>query len=347
MKTLNNTPTAPIELKALNSSTSSNQAAEHTVAEDLFEIPVGCTVESVTEMVQSLTELPAYFIWWPDTLQMWCAPTEECLNKSFIYREDLEIAIVEDVELLAEYYSDRAAKLTAGKVLSHRCFILNYPALEKYEVYYAANYPMVRYGKVTPDGTTVMAFKDRFERDATILELEAEYENSRSDIKSVLRKQIAFDEALAVVDGSIVNNMAAAAIAYMDFYGMQRQSRVFSYKGEVAKSIDAELEAALMALRLCGATKKNNVTIYSDNSSVSSLINKGGRIDSRVAPKVTALLNRMRADGAQVRCLGIHTKNKNVVGVEDKALKYLHNMCDRECTQMMELYGVYGSKRKE
>ena len=341
MNTTTKAPARAVVLQAINSNTINDKEPERCISDELLEIPIGCTAENVVAMLESVVTLPAFFIWCEDTLQMWCAPTEDCLNTSFIYRGDLEIAIIEDVSQITDYYEERAAKLQPGSVTSKKCFILNNPPAETYEVYYASNYPVMRYGKVTPDGMTVMAFNNRFERDAAILKLEEHYSRiSKGSARSLVKKAMTTEEAVIVSDGCVAGNIGACAAVYIDMFGVTKQVRSLKFTSDRTNVLIAELEGALLAFRICAGNRKKKVTYYTDNRAVLEVI-QGTQANNKVAQKLQQIISKLRLDGANITCLEVHPKNKKVHGTGDKAIQHFHNLCDKECTAMLDLHDVF------
>ena len=96
-----------------------------------------------------------YLIWCEWSQQMWYAPTKLCLDQNFIYRDDIEILDIEACESAQAWYLSKTINVEQGVCPSRKCYILDNPGVEQYEVYHESNYPSLKYCFSTTKGCFV------------------------------------------------------------------------------------------------------------------------------------------------------------------------------------------------
>lgn len=327
-------PSEEYQLEALITDTpveSRRDVAEPTP--DLQTLKKGSEIEITKDMIGG------YLVWCANTEETWFAPTRLCLNQNFIYREDLEILLVEDVETASAWAHERNDSLMPGLVTRKTCYILDNPGIEKYEVYFDPCYPAQQYGKCSPQGTTVRQYRNRFQRDIAILELDIKYSKaSAKSASNMVQQELAEDQAIIVSDGAFIHNNSSCSFYYLDNESVVKSSECARPSDKDQGVIIAEINGAYRALSMCFNRRRTNITYYYDNTSiVASLSSK--RMDS--IPEVRRyrkLLERMDGLGYKIEFVEIHPKRGATRDAENKALMYFHNSCDSECRVMADLF---------
>lgn len=309
----------------------------------------GCKEEDATstELIEVTTDPygvdfhvseDAYCVFCKDTAQMWFAPNKRCLNKNFIYRDDLVIQWVTSNTEVIEFWKKHMAGVCVSVSLRKTCYILDIPMNETYEVYYQSDYPTVRYGSATPKGTAIIKCKDRFHRDAIILQLENKYANS--SMKSAgeyTGRKFEKDEAIIVSDGAWWKEKIASSVFYLD-----SDSVIHFTEGGLPSDakqgiIIAEIKAATNALSLCYQHRKKRITYYYDNTNI---LNVFKNTRTEYIPEIKEykrLCEKMHRYGYEINFVELHPKTGENRDVENKALMYFHNQCDAACSSMCDL----------
>lgn len=330
-ETTNQSGSECVELKAISrDNISIGSKLEHR--NDLIEI------QSDPSSIDFHIKNHAYCVFCKDTAQMWFAPTENCLNRNFIYRDDLIIKYVRLNEEVAEFWNVHMTALGTGVVLRKSCYILDIPMNETYEVYYQSDYPTTRYGAATPKGASVIKCRDRFHRDAVILQLENKYANS--SMKSAgeyTGREFEKDEAIIVSDGAWWKEKIASSVFYLD-----SDSVIHFTEGGLPSDakqgiIIAEIKAATNALSLCYQHRKRKITYYYDNTNI---LNVFKNTRTEYIPEIKEykrLCEKMYKYGYEINFVELHPKTGENRDVENKALMYFHNQCDAACSSMCDL----------
>ena len=280
-----------------------------------------------------------YLVWCKDTEETWFAPTEQCLNQNFIYRDDLEIFAIPDWDSAQEWAYERNKNLMPGLITRKTCYILDNPSIEKYEVYYDPSYPSQQYGKCSPQGTTVRQYKDRFQRDMAIMELDMKYsKQSRKSAKAMISGEMGPDQAIIISDGAYIHGNSSCSYFYMDSQGIIKNSECVLPSVKEHGVIIAEINGARRALSLCMGRHKTDITYYYDNTAVVSLLTSK-RMDAVSEVKsYKKLLEKMNSLGYKVNFVEIHPKRGETRDEENKALMFFHNACDAECRYISNLF---------
>lgn len=320
-----------VELKAV-----STESVRHTKSKK------GPT-DQLIEVGPALTELPTgigigYYIRCEDTGQTWYAPDEETLNANFIFREDLQIELVEDSAAFMALYSKAGALDQLGVYKSKVCRILDNPAAELYEVYYDSAYPMIKYGKATPQGTSIHKYPDRFHRDFAIIELDELYANSSIKLARELTKHsLDADSAIIITDGAYLKNMQASATYYLDNLVVHHSVEGRAPEDDTQAVLLSEINAALMALTMCYVKKKHSISYFYDNTSIINVF-RNRKLDYLETVKdYKALIARMDREGFSINFYELHPKSDADKDNLNKALVFFHNRCDAACTDMADV----------
>lgn len=331
-------PKGFVELKSLTRDVVEEKRINGKATADLIVLEQG--VLSSLELLYEVAGKSGYLIWCADTYEMWYAPTQLCLDSNFIYRDDLEIKPigVNDAELL-EWYNSKVEGHNYGIVTCKKCYILDNPACETYEVYYNSNYPSLHYGVATPKGCTVHSYANRFQRDIAILELDELYSNtSNKEAGKLITKPMAENEAIIISDGAWIKGTCACAYVYLD-----NKAVVKNVEGVVPTDTEqailiGELLGAFNALMLCYVRKKTNITYYYDNTNV-PLLFKNKKLSA--IPEVVEykkLLIMMHNEGYNVTFVEIHPKTGENKAEENKALMFFHYQCDFACREIADIF---------
>lgn len=277
-----------------------------------------------------------YCSWSEDT---WFCPTRKCLDTNFIYRNDIDIYEVEDDELAYQTAVKLTGDLYPGVVPKKVCYVLDDPGNETYEVYYDVNFPKAKYGKTTPNGMFIHRYANRFHRDMFILEIDAYYSNSSSkQAGKLVSKGYDVDEAIIISDGCWLRNSCASSFVYLDKTDVVSQTRGFLPSEPEQSVLIAEIVAAMDAIRYAVNRDKKNITLYYDNSSIINVF-RNRRME--YLPEIVEykqLLTSLSDTSISLTFTDIHPKSGENREEENKALMYFHNMCDRSCREMTEVF---------
>ena len=304
--------------------------------DDLIFLPKGVCREEISMKIEN-TE--GFFIGCRDTEQCWIAPDEACLNKNFIYREDLFITNFSSKNEVIETYLEFNKDYMSGVMTRESCYILDNPGNETYEVYYDSNYPTLHYGIATPRGTFIHKYKDRFHRDMAILGLDELYSSSSGkEANKFTDREFKNNEAIIISDGAWLRNVCSYCFFYLDKDGVAKQSSIH-YPTEPDQAVlIAELTGAYHALKMCRDMHKTKVTYYYDNTSIVNVFNNKKTEYIEEVKKFKDLVRELNDKGFQVNFVEIHPKTGENRENENKALMYFHNACDSECRQMSDIF---------
>lgn len=265
-------------------------------------------------------EMPSsgYLIWCEWSKQMWYAPTLECLNKSFIYRDDLVILVVYNSGVY-EWFEEKM-KSKQGLCPSRKCYILDRPKLGMYEVFYESDYPTKEYGCSTPKGCKVHAFANRFERDAAIVELDKAYD--RNSPTAITENNLGDREAIIVMSSDV----GVYSYVYYDSYGMRTTSNTF-IPTDIKNALFASAsKCAWDALMHCTHTKRDKITFYYDDESL--LI--------AASDKALANIEEVRLLQKLIASMDHHAYEVEFLPIGED-LKPLYNSCRKNCRDALEL----------
>lgn len=307
--------------------------------EDLIELPKAVEDSRVLTPCIQPYDSKGYIITDKVTEQTWYAHDTLCLNKNFIYRDDIEITPIDNFTELWEIYREFNKDFLPGVITGKACYILDNPGNETYEVYYDSNYPSLHYGKATPQGCFIHKYKNRFHRDMAILELDNLYSNSsQKDARVMADKALKPNEAIIISDGAWMNNICTYSFFYIDKDCIKRQSAVHIPSEPDQAVLIAELKGAYEALKMCQLMKKTHITYYYDNTSVVNVFNnrKTEYIDE--VKEFKDFAKQLHDAGYDINFVEIHPKTDENKDKENKALMFFHNTCDSECRTMSEIF---------
>lgn len=278
---------------------------------------------------------------WSD--QLWYSKDRTNLNMNFIYRDDLDIIEIHNFTEFLEVYGQHnhpvVDKDNPLQRPSTACWILDNPANESYEVYNVSAYPSLKYGKATPTGMFVHRYQNRFYRDMAILELDDLYSNQSSkQAGKLVSEPMKGSEAIIISDGAWMKNSCSSAFIYIDNTTVVRQT-VGHLPSEVDQGVlISEIVGATEALRYCMAKNKKRIKYYYDNTSILNVFkNRKTEYISEIK-EYKDLLQKMDEDAYQVEFIELHPKTDENRDKENKALMFFHNMCDRDCREMTDIY---------
>ena len=206
-------PDNEVTLLAVSKESKEHAKTQRDPTDDLVEIKEHLDEAAFNALIQGA----GYLVFCPTTAQMWYAHDKLCLDRNFIYREDLDILTVSGETGVFEWFNDRVKDINFGIQTCKKCYILDNPGNETYEVYSDSNYPSVKYGKATPQGCFVHVYANRFHRDMAILELDDLYANSSNKQAGKLTaKAFGPREAIIVSDGAWMREQATFSYYYLD-----------------------------------------------------------------------------------------------------------------------------------
>ena len=327
-------PEVEYELKSIYEEDFERKKTQKDPTDDLVFLPKGNIDAAVAQV-----SVGGFMVWCGNTQEMWFAPTKLCLDQNFIYRKDLEIIEVTSIDDAKIFYEDRSGYLLPGVITRKKCYILDNPAGECYEVYYESNYPSMKYGKATPSGMFVYNYENRFHRDMAIVELDELYSTaSKKTAESLVAKKLKPNEAIVISDGAWLKETCSSACYYIDV-----DSMLNLVSGKIPSEPDqavliSEITGATLALGICHAKGKRCITYYYDNTSIVNVFKnrKTEYIEEIKAYK--ELLETMDKEGYSVTFVELHPKTGEGDAVDNKALCFFHNNCDRECREIADIF---------
>lgn len=323
-------PTEKVTLGSVSKESITHSKTQKDPTSDLVELDLSVKAEELD------LSMGGFLVWCGYTKQMWYAHSTLCLNQNFVYRDDLEILMVEDLDATKSWYTERASSKEPGEYCSRKCYILDNPCNETYEVYYESNYPSLKYGYSTPKGCFVHRYENRFHRDMAILELDELYTNS--SLKGYNQKELSYDEAIIISDGAWVKGSCSSSFVYIDVKGLCKQTMGFTPSDPKQAVLIAEITGAHKALEMCYRNRKYNIKYYYDNTSIFNVF-RNRRTEA--IPEVKAykeLLRNMDRQGYTIEFIELHPKTGATRDVDNKALQFFHNSCDAACRDMAEIF---------
>lgn len=326
-------PTEKVTLNSVSKESVHHTKTQKDPTEDLVEL-------DLSKDASELTLNPGgYLVWCQNTKQMWYAHSTLCLNQNFVYREDLEILMVEDLDACKSWYTERASTKEPGEYNSRKCYILDNPCNETYEVYYESNYPSLKYGYSTPKGCFVHLYPNRFHRDMAILELDDLYSNS--SLKSAVeltKKQLDSDEAIIISDGAWLKGSCSSSFVYMDNESVCKQSEGFLPSDDKQAVLIAEIVGAYRALQMCFNRRKYRIRYYYDNTSILNVFRNRKTEYINEIRAYKELLQNMDYRGYTIEFIELHPKTGETRDTDNKALQFFHNGCDTACREMADIF---------
>ena len=327
-------PDEEVTLLAVSNESREHAKTQRDPTDDLVEIKEHYDANQL----QGITKGEGYLIFCPQTAQMWYAHDKLCLDRNFIYREDLEIVAINEIEGVFEWFNQRAEPINFGIQTCKKCYILDNPGNETYEVYFDSNYPSIKYGKATPQGCFVHIYTNRFHRDMAILELDELYANSSNKQAGKLTaKKFGPREAIIVSDGAWMKEQATFSFYYLD-----DKSVIHCTEGTVPSEPDqavliSEINGAYYALKKCMERNKGEITYYYDNTSILNVFrNRKTEYISEIK-RYKELLERMHNLGYKINFVELHPKTGETRDTDNKALQFFHNRCDAACRDMADI----------
>ena len=324
-------PTEEVRLQSVSRESTQHTKSQKDPTDDLIELTGDAPI---------IEGYDGYLVYCKDTAQIWYAPTKQCLDANFIYRDDLEILNMDGKENeVRVWYETRWFAHDHGVKPSRKCYILDNPCNESYEVYYDSNYPSLKYGKATPKGCFIHCYSNRFHRDMAILELDDLYTNSSLKAAvNLTKKKLNAHDAIIVSDGAWMKESCASACFYIDNKSVVKLTQGFCPSEPDQAVLISELTAAYNAISLCKANMKTNIRFYYDNTSILNCFRnrKTEYIDE--VRRYKALLNELDEAGFIIEFIELHPKTGEERELDNRALQYFHNRCDQECREMADIF---------
>ena len=329
-------PAEEFVLRAITEEEFERKKYQKDPTDDLIELVPELEVSQIENTFKGGT---GYAVWCADTLQLWYAHNKLCLDQNFIYRNDLQIFEITDAAALIKIYDNFVSKVNPGYITKKRCYILDNPAAETYEVYYDADYPSIKYGKATPNGMFIHKSDNRFHRDMKIIELDKLYaDSSRKEAGDLIYKQMSGDEAIVVSDGSYMKEACTSAFYYIDNMSMTKQSYAVLPSEPDQAVLISEINGAMNALRYCRMMGKKKIKYYYDNTSIINIFRnrKTEYIDEIRDYK--ALVEEMDREGYEITFIELHPKTGEERDKANAGLMFFHNYCDKDCRELADIF---------
>lgn len=322
-----------VTLKAIIDSAPVQEVAPAAPTKDLIKLAKGSDLEFPDNV-----RAGGYFIWCEDTKETWYAPDTKVLDDNFLFRGDLTIIEVTDVQRAKQEVLNHNEGLFPGEVTRKSCYVLDNPSIEKYEVFYDPAYVTQRYGTCSPKGTCVLRYKDRFARDADILKLDKKYTTTSAlEANRVVSELLDRKQAIIVSDGAMANSNISSTFIYIDDSGVVKQSESRLPSDVTQGVIIAEIRGAYNALSLCYSRRKTNITYYYDNTAIVDILSNTKNNSIPEVRKYRELCAKMDAAGYSINFVDVHPKRGDHTA-DNKAVLFLHNLCDSSCTDMLDLF---------
>ena len=324
-------PDTEVALNSLAKESTQHAKTQKDPTDDLVEVGVG-------EKSMPVSVSSGYLVWCETTLQLWYAPTKRCLDKNFIYREDLIIKEVTSESEATQFYDEHAKECQKGITTCKVCYILDNPCNETYEVYADSAYPAQHYGKATPQGCFIHRYPNRFHRDMAILELDDLYSNSSTkQAGKFIAKEFKPNEAVIVSDGAWMKETCTYSFFYLDEHTCVKQTAGFAPSEEDQAVLIAEISGAYNAIKMCVDRGKKKIKYYYDNTSIMNVF-KNRKTEYIIEIKMYKdYLNTIYSKGYDVEFIELHPKTAENKDAENKALMLFHNTCDNECRTMSDI----------
>lgn len=331
-------PTEQVELLAVSKESKAHIKTQRDPTDDLLELKAMPTEEAFELMLEAGGGV-GYLVWCPITMQAWYAHNKLCLDQNFIYRDDLEILCIEGTTEAYTWLTERIGELNFGIITCKKCYILDNPGNETYEVYFDSNYPSIKYGKATPQGCFVHCYPNRFHRDMAILELDELYSNSSNKQAGKLTaKPFAPNEAIIVSDGAWMKDTCSFSFYYLD-----SKSVIHCTEGTIPSEPDqavliSEINGAYNALKKCMERAKGVITYYYDNTSILNVFKNRKTEYIEEIKRYKDLLEKMFNLGYKINFVELHPKTGENRDTDNKALQFFHNRCDSACRDMADVF---------
>lgn len=306
--------------------------------DDLVVLPYGKTKDYL-EVLNNVTG-SGFIIHDIYSKETWYAPDIICLNKNFVFREDVRIVQVKDKQEALDIWLTFNEGITPSRLYSRFKYILDDPAAGTYWPFSSSDYVPKHYGKPVLQGTVIHKCKNRFQRDSLILMLEQKYTSeSEKDVRELGKAELSDNEAIIVSDGSSRESTVSYCYYYMDNKSILRQSGCCTLTGGAkCTSSVAEIIGGLNAIKQCVAQGKHVIKYYFDNSVIINVF-KSHKLDN--IPEIKEYknyLNQLNAEGYEILFCDLHPKTDKQKYKLNKALTYLHNSCDSECIVMAKMH---------
>ena len=296
-------------------------------------------VESGTSDWEAKVGASGYIIWCADTNQVWFAPTKDCLDANFIYRTDLEISEFTGSKVAIDKIKSYVSEFRPGIITRKTCYILDMPGMESYEVYYKSNYPSLKYGKATPNGSFIHSYANRFERDMAILELDKLYSGaSKDDARKMTKAELKPHEAIVISDGAWLKEQCSSSVWYLDSVSAINLTEGIVPSDTEQAVLIAELRGAINALQLCYVKKKKKITYYYDNTSILNIFKNRKTEYIAEVVEYKELLEKMASESYSVKFIELHPKTGEDRDNDNHALMFFHNDCDSMCRKMADIF---------
>lgn len=337
-------PENRVELNALNEDIIISEKTEKDKTKDLVELECGLSRDEFWDIFTNNHECrnsnSMCYIYDKNTTYGYVAPSEECLNKNFIYRGDVEIYHCATLEDVWNCYSDTSGKYAKGYIPRFACYILDNPGIEKYEVYYDSNYPKMTYGLATPKGCMIYKYPNRFHRDMAILGLDKLYSQaSKIRAREFTKMELKNNEAIIVSDGAYLRNACACALFCITNDQIMKVSSGFLASDETQSVLCAEISGAFDAIKIAvDLHHKTSIKYYYDNTSI---LNVFKNRKTEYLPEVKTYkdyLMSLKNRGIEIEFIELHPKTGDDRQLDNKALTFFHNACDTECRELADIF---------
>lgn len=273
-----------------------------------------------------------FLVWCADTQQTWYVESKQHLDAGFIYRDDLIIYPCDDLSDAQATARNLNRDVDPNGMVRKSCYIMDDPIAGSYEVYYDPNYPLKHYGKSTPTGRNIWKYKNRWERDLDILELDAHYsEESKQEAKELIHNVLKDEDAIIISDGAWNLGVSAYSYVYIDSTRFSRVSEGCTPSSETQAVLIAEISGAYEALQRCILYGKTNVKYYYDNAQVLNTISSKRCAAVKEVQQYRELCEKFQEIGGTITYIQIHPKTGEDRGDMNRAVKYFHTLCDKEC----------------
>lgn len=335
-------PEESVELKAVYEECEAYQKTEKDKTDDLIELETGLASDSLKDLIgyKDDNDSEWYLVFDTNTKYSYLAKDLVCLNKNFVYRGDVEITTCKTVDEVIDKYMETSGKYQQGCIPRFCCYILDNPSIEKYEVYYDSNYPKMQYGLATPKGCAIHKYKDRFNRDMVILELDRLYSQaSKIRAREFTKMELKPNEAIIVSDGAYMKNACSSAVYYIAADQIMKVASGFLASDETQSVLCSEINGAYTAIKLAvDMHKKTDIKYYYDNTSI---INVFKNRKTEYLPEVKTYkeyLVALKDRGINLEFIELHPKTGEDRSIDNKALTFFHNACDKECREMADIW---------
>ena len=128
----------------------------------------------------------------------------------------------------------------------------------------------MQYGLATPKGCAIHKYKDRFNRDMAILELDRLYSQaSKIRAREFTKMELKPNEAIIVSDGAYMKNACSSAVYYIAADQIMKVASGFLASDETQSVLCSEINGAYTAIKLAvDMHRKTDIKYYYDNTSI-------------------------------------------------------------------------------